>query len=241
MHTKSISIKEMNDAGRGLAVIADLSAVDHDGDTYAAGAFNWKQPTGQWAPLIPAHHRGKMPFGKTRVYEDGNDALAELHLNLGTQTGRDWHAALKFDLETGQPVQEWSYGYDVLDFEFVIRDGKQVRLLKRLDVHEVSTVIRGAGAGTGTISIKGAQFQAEHFGNLMDNLKAMTDAIQADPTIISATGMKQLHDIHVAVADVLQAGSDDEDAEAKAREMADLAIGSFSKFLAKAHLAKSAD
>ncbi|RVQ76124.1 HK97 family phage prohead protease [Sinorhizobium medicae] len=151
--TKSLTVETMDESGHGLARIATLSAVDHDGDTYLPGAFAWKQG-GQWVPILPAHDRKAMPFGKARVYEEGDGAFAELHLNLDAAAGREWHSALKFDLAKGVAVQEWSYGFNVIDQARETRDGEPLRVLKRLDVHEISTVVRGAGVGTGTLAMK---------------------------------------------------------------------------------------
>jgi HK97 family phage prohead protease len=150
---KSLVVEKMDDEGHGLARIATLAAVDHDGDTYADGAFDWKEG-GQWVPILPAHDRRAMPLGKARIYEDGGFAYAELHLNLQTSAGQDWHKHLKFDLAKGRPAQEWSYGFGVMDAVNEHRNGERVRVLKRLDVHEVSPVVRGAGAGTRAEGVK---------------------------------------------------------------------------------------
>lgn len=144
MLTKNLTVTEMGETGKGLAILARLSEIDHDGDTYARGAFSWKDGTEQWCPLIHHHDRYQMPFGKARVYEEGDVAYAELHLNLETRAGADWHKALLFDLATGKAVQEYSYGFDVVDADFQVRGEERVRVLKRLDVHEVSTVTRDA-------------------------------------------------------------------------------------------------
>ncbi|MDZ4307552.1 HK97 family phage prohead protease [Allopontixanthobacter sp.] len=202
MLTKNMTVTEMSDSGKGLALIANLSAVDHDGDTYAPGAFAWKE---QWAPLLTAHDRWGMPFGKARVYEEGDAAYAELHLNLDTAAGRDWHAALKFDLATGKSVQEWSYGYDVLDADLQFRGLEKIRMLKKLDIHEVSTVVRGAGQGTGTVSMKArnAALKEGRFDGLLGELGTMAEVLKGDPGLLSATGRKQLGDIHAAMGAAL--------------------------------------
>jgi hypothetical protein len=54
---KSLTIEKMDDAGTGLARIAQLSSVDSDGDTYERGAFSWKAGGGQWVQILPAHDR----------------------------------------------------------------------------------------------------------------------------------------------------------------------------------------
>jgi len=148
---KSLVVEKMDAAGNGLARIATLSEVDHDGDTYAPGAFGWKE---QWVPILPAHDRDALPLGKAKVYEQDGVAFAELHMNTETSDGKDWASHLKFDLATGIPAQEWSYGFAVMDAAYEDRQGERVRVLRKLDVHEVSPVVRGAGMGTGTLSMK---------------------------------------------------------------------------------------
>jgi HK97 family phage prohead protease len=214
MQTKNLTVTEMGDAGKGLAILARLSEVDHDGDTYAPGAFSWKGGE-QWCALIHHHDRYQMPFGKARVYEDGDVAYAELHLNLETQAGADWHKMLTFDLATGKAVQEYSYGFDVIDADFQVRGEDRVRVLKRLDVHEVSTVIRGAGRGTGTLSMK--ELKETAFAPLIGNLGELADALRGDPQALTATGRKQLEQIYARLGEALNPA--DPEAEDKAREV----------------------
>lgn len=213
MLTKNLTVTEMGDTGKGLAILARMSEVDHDGDTYASGAFSWKDGE-QWCPLIHHHDRYQMPFGKARVYEEGDIAYAELHLNLETQAGADWHKALLFDLSTGKSVQEYSYGFGVLDSDFTQRGDTRVRVLKRLDVHEVSTVIRGAGRGTRTLVMKGLKEAA--FAPLIAGLGELAEALGGDPASLSATGRKQLEQIHVALGKALAPADPDEKAKAAA-------------------------
>lgn len=238
MLTKTITIKEMDDAGTGLARIATLSAIDRDGDTYAPGAFAWKEERHQWATLIPGHDWRSMPFGKVRVYEEGDAALAELKLNLDIQAGRDWHAALKFDLDTGNPVQDWSYGYDILEADFDQRGSERVRVIKRLEVYEVSPVVKGAGMDTGTLAMKsglrGAALKGERFDALIGELGAVTASIGVDPSKLSATGLKQLTDIHGSLSAALAAIA----GEKQDDRLADQAFAAHVHFLSRRHLPK---
>lgn len=149
--TKAITLKAIDDAGRGLAVIATLSAVDADDDTYDRGAFG-EQPV----MVLAAHDHATVPLGKGRVFERGDQALAEFRLNLDSKTAAEWHSALKFDLADGHPVQEWSYGFRVIDARHEQRDGRRVRVLTRLKVHEISPVVVAAGVGTRTVTVKHA-------------------------------------------------------------------------------------
>jgi len=233
MQTKSLTIEKMDDAGTGLARIARLSAVDSDGDTYLPGAFGWKAGGHQWAQMLPAHDRRAMPFGKVRVYEEGDDAFAELNLNLETQAGRDWHAALKFDLARGEPVQEWSYGFEVIDMDYQVRGNDRVRVLKRLDVHEVSPVLKGAGVGTGTISIKSAQLKDERFASLIAGLGELAGALPDDPAALSATGVKQLEDMERSIGAALRPLRD---LAASEKAAVDSALAGFLKHQSRSYL-----
>lgn len=211
--TKSLTIEKMESSGQGLARIANLSAVDHDGDTYVAGAFSWKEGGDQWVSILPAHQRAAMPLGKARVYEDGDGAFAELHLNLNTEAGKDWHSTLKFDLEKGNAVQEWSYGFGVLDSGIEDRNGERVRVLKRLDVHEVSPVLRGAGVGTTTLSMKsrggfGAQLDAliEEFDDAVERAGSVKALREADGRVMSKARLEQLSELKRRLDELLTQG-----------------------------------
>lgn len=237
MFTKALAIKEMDEKGVGLALLANMADVDKDGDTYTKGAFGWKSD-GQWAPIVPAHNWKEMPFGKARVFEEGTEALAELNLNLNTTAGKDWHAALKFDLETGQPVQQWSYGYDVLDHSNEMRTGQKVRNLKKLGVLEVSPVIVGAGNGTRTLEMKGVSMKGDDFTATLEQLQIMAAAIDANPELLSATGMKQIADIRSKIDAMIAAKERGEQTSAAKGDggAADRAIANFLFNSVKHHL-----
>ena len=233
MQTKNLTIEEMGDSGKGLARIAVLSAVDSDGDTYAKGAFSWKQGGDQWAPILVAHNRAMIPLGKARIYEDGDAALAELHLNLETQAGKDWHSALKFDLANGHPVQEWSYGYEVKDSGMKLQSGERVREIKQTDVHEVSAVVRGAGVGTRTLAIKSAELKEQHYAPLIAALNDLASSFPAGTECLSATGLKQLEEIEGAIGAVLKPIRD---LAAKEKTTVENAIAGFVRLQSRRHL-----
>ncbi len=169
---KSLVVEKMDAAGTGLARIATLSEVDHDGDTYAPGAFGWKE---QWVPILPAHARDALPLGKAKVFEKDGVAFADLHLNLETTDGKDWASHLKFDLATGMPAQEWSYGFAVMDAAYEDRQGERVRVLRKLDVHEVSPVVRGAGMGTATLAMKTRGGFAQQIDGVISEISDIID------------------------------------------------------------------
>lgn len=146
---KFIKQLDEGEAGTGTAAIAQLNVVDHDNDKILPGAFG-----DQWSRVQPAHSWQHHMIGKAKVYDDGEFGYGEFKMNLETQAGKDWHSTLKFDMSVGEPLQEWSFGFDVLDEDVEVIDGKTIRVLKKLKVHEISPVLLGAGLNTGTVYVK---------------------------------------------------------------------------------------
>lgn len=142
---------EVKDADRGEveAVFATFGVVDADDDVTEPGAFE----DGAEMPISAYGHaswEGALPVGKATIRQTKTEAILRGQFFMDTAHGRDTFATVK---HLG-PLGEWSYGYDPVDFSFGERDGRRVRLLKRLMVHEVSPVLRGAGVGTRTLSAK---------------------------------------------------------------------------------------
>lgn len=171
--TKRMQVKDISSEGTVLAVIATLDVLDSDGDITVPGAFGE-----QVAQVVPAHDWSHVWLGKARVYESGNEALAEIKLNLDIEAAREWHSALKFDLAHGsRPLAEWSYGYTPAKFRHASIDGKHVRYLEQVTVHEVSPVMLGAGVGTRTIAAKSADGVCATCGQPLDVPKADDDPL----------------------------------------------------------------
>lgn len=137
--------------GRVQAVFATMNVIDKDGDVTIPGAFGEQEVV-----IVPAHNWGSVPLGKGTIREIGEEAIADLRFNLESQTAAEWFSALKFDLENGTKLQEWSYGFTVKESEWGDHEGERVRFLKRMDVHEVSPVLVGAGENTRTLAVKSA-------------------------------------------------------------------------------------
>ena len=141
-------IKAIGDKGEGTAVFATLNVVDKDGDLAPPGAFGT-----QMAKLVGAHDWSAPSIGSARVYESADSALADFRFNLDMPSAEEWYKSLKFNYEAGI-VQEFSYGYDVLSSRFEEREGRQIRILEKLKVHEVSPVMLGAGVNTRLVTMK---------------------------------------------------------------------------------------
>lgn len=170
-------VKEVADEGTVLFVLATLNEIDKDGDVTLPGYFG-QQPT----VMVPVHDWNHVPIGKGRIFEDGDEAIAEMKLNLDIAAARDWHAALKFDMANPPALQQYSYGYTVLDggSERGQHKGRSVRFLKaRPDgtpgaiVHEVSPVLLGAGNNTRTLGVKSAT------NRFADEAQAVVAAVRA--------------------------------------------------------------
>ena len=145
---KQFRVKAVSAKGEVTAVFATLNVKDHDGDVTLPGAFGE-----QSVPIVPTHNWGSVPLGKAKIREDGDDAIAKMQFNLDSSAGREWFSALKFDFET-DPLQEYSYAFDVLESGKGDHEGEAVQFLKKLKVFEVSPVLLGAGVNTRTLAVK---------------------------------------------------------------------------------------
>lgn len=198
-----------NDAGSGTAEIATLNVIDSDGDVTLPGAFGT-----QHVKMIPAHDWQHVPIGKAKIREDGDKVLADFHLNLEIEAARDWHASLKHDLATDPPLQEWSYGFGIVEASFGDFDGQEVRFLKKLKVSEISPVLLGAGVGTHTIAIKEASGQslklADHIAeaskavdDVLERLRKAQAVRMADGRDLSPDRYAELGDMEKALQEVV--------------------------------------
>ncbi|MCY4108976.1 MAG: HK97 family phage prohead protease [Chloroflexi bacterium] len=157
MDTKTLTapIELMEDGPEGAVVarIATLGVVDRDGDLTVPGAFGSVDDV----KVSPFNHSSAygaaLPVGVGKVFERGGAAFFEGLLFLDTIGGRELHTTLKRLSEAGAPC-EWSYGFEVVESEDAVRGDQRVRVLKRLALFEVSPVLRGAGIGTRTVSVK---------------------------------------------------------------------------------------
>lgn len=145
---------EIKDAARGEveAVFATLDVIDADGDVTVGGAFE----DGAAVRISAYGHRsweGALPVGRGTIRTNSREAILDGRFFLDSQPARDTFAVVK---EMGD-LQEWSYGYDVLDSAPGKFGGQNVRLLRKLRVHEISPVMLAAGVGTRTLAVKGAE------------------------------------------------------------------------------------
>jgi HK97 family phage prohead protease len=172
MDTKNLRV-EVKDADKGQvsAVFSTNDVIDSDGDVTVKGAFTDGAPV-----RISAYQHmswsGALPVGKGVLRVSGKETQLDGQFFLQTTAGRDTFEVVK---QMGD-LQEWSYGYDVVDAEFGEHDGKNVRFLKALKVHEVSPVLIGAGVGTRTLAAKsGGRTFSDEATLVMASVNALVD------------------------------------------------------------------
>lgn len=151
---KAVDVVEFkaDSSGRFEAVIATYDVVDLDGDVVVPGAIAEGAPVAV-SPYGHASMGGQMPAGRATVHTVGREAHARGKFFLDTTAGRDTYTVVR---EMGE-AQQWSWGFDIVDFEHGTRDGQRVRVLKSVLIYEVSPVLRGASIGTRTIAAKTTQ------------------------------------------------------------------------------------
>lgn len=138
--------------GDVLVAFAKMNVVDRDGHVTYPGAF----PSGKRVPISAYGHTSwpekgaRLPVGVSEIGEEGELALAKGRFLVDTQHGRDTYLTVK---ALGD-LQEWSYGYRILESSKEKRGGRSVLALKSLDVFEISPTLVGAGIGTRTMGIK---------------------------------------------------------------------------------------
>lgn len=148
---------EVKDADQGTveAVFSTLNVIDSDGDVTKAGAFE----NGAKVRISSYNHSswgrgdGALPVGRGTIRTTDSEAILDGRFFLATQAGKDTFEVVK---QMGE-LQEWSYGFDILESSSGTLDGEDVQFLESVKVHEVSPVILGAGVDTRTLAVKGAK------------------------------------------------------------------------------------
>jgi HK97 family phage prohead protease len=150
MESKGLRLELKQDGaeeGAVIAVFSTFNVIDKDGDVTLPGAFEDGAPVriSAWG-----HSWADLPVGRGAIKAEPERALLEGQFFMDTAHGLDTYRTIKGLAD----LQEWSYGYDVLESDEGAFNGQQVRFLKKLRVHEVSPVMLGAGVDTGTVDVK---------------------------------------------------------------------------------------
>lgn len=207
METKHITttaiLKAEGDEGRLEAVFSTFGVVDRDGDIVQAGAI----PDGQAVPMVWAHDWTK-PIGKGVTQVDSERAIFKGDFFLDTTAGQDAYRTVKAMAD----LQQYSWGFRVLDASPGEVDGQTIRVIKRAELFEVSPVLVGAGLGTGTLSLKHGQPFADHaetvlaaVSDFVARSRSLADLRLKEGRVLSSANRDRL----AAIADALASASQD--------------------------------
>jgi len=142
-----IELKADGKEGEFRAVFSTFNVIDLDGDVTLAGAFK----DGQKVRISYWGHRWEdLPVGVGEIHSDDEKAWVDGRFFLDTHAGLETYKTVK---NLGD-LQQWSYGFEIIESDEGKFEGQGVRFLKELDVIEVSPVLLGAGIGTFTEMIK---------------------------------------------------------------------------------------
>lgn len=136
---------EGDDAGSIEAIISTFDVIDHGGDVVLASAFE----DGQSALMVWSHDWDR-PIGKGTIRVEPERAVFAGKLWLDTTDGEQAYRKIR----NAGDLQEYSWGFRVLDADFAERDGQPVRVIKRTEFFEASPVLKGEGMRTRTLSLK---------------------------------------------------------------------------------------
>lgn len=161
-------LKQLDEKGQFVARIARLNAIDKDLDVALPGAFG----NGQVAPVVIGHRWDMVPVGKVGITEEGDEVLARGKLNLGMGAGRALYEALRFDAANPPKTSQFSYAFSLEDFEHGAFEGRRVRFLRKLKVHEISAVLVGAG-DTALLAVK--ENLSERTAELVQNFERLRE------------------------------------------------------------------
>ena len=104
-----------------------------------------------------------MPIGKAFTFEADGEARASFIINTDIKLARDWYCALKFAPE----LQQFSFGFRVLDQSRGEHDGRSIRFLKQLELCELSPVLVAAGVNTRVVCL-GADCESAALGRRVE-------------------------------------------------------------------------
>jgi HK97 family phage prohead protease len=142
-----LEVKADAPEGSVRAAFSIFNTIDSSSDVVLPTAFE----DGREVLLSPAHDWGAPPIGKGVVRVRPDHAEFDGAFFLSTAGGREWYESVK----AAGALQQWSFGYEILDAERGEFQGKAVQFLKKLKVLEVSPVLVGDNQRTHTVAVKG--------------------------------------------------------------------------------------
>jgi HK97 family phage prohead protease len=158
-----------DETGKVSAVIATFGVIDRDFDIIEPGTFT----PGQKVPMAWAHDWSR-PVGKGLIEVTNSAAIFDGSFFMETQAGLEAYKTVK----AMDDLQDWSWGYRVLDATPEMRDGEMIRIIKKAEVYEVSPVLVGAGVGTFTLDLKNLTFD-DHEKTALDAVRSYGERLRS--------------------------------------------------------------
>jgi len=147
-----VAIKD-EEQGRIEALFSVFNMVDSDGDVVLPTFFT----EGQQVPISSWGHKwGDLPVGKGTVHVGKQGAVLAGGFFMDTEHGREHFRTVK---NMGN-LQDWSFGFDVVESRHGDFDGQEVRFLEKGTLFEVSPVLVGANRETQTLAVKAEEKKA---------------------------------------------------------------------------------
>ena len=186
-----------DEAGTVEAVFSVFNVRDYDGDVVKSGAIpNDTKVTVAWA------HDWSKPVGKGTVTVDDNKAVFKGKFFTDTESGNEAYKIVK---NMGAD-QEWSWGFkalETLDGNPENYEGLKTREITKVDIFEVSPVLRGANAHTETLAVKSRQQSfadqckstLDVVSSLVERAKSLADLRAKDNRTIGEASNEALLDI----------------------------------------------
>lgn len=208
---------KVKDAAKGIvsAVFSTFDVIDKDNEVTTADAIK----DGEEFVVSAYGHTswsGELPVGKGKIRTTKSEAIADMQFFMDTTQGRDTFNAVAELAKSG--LGEWSYGFDILDAQPGVFDGKDVRVLSAVKVFEVSPVLVGAGVNTRTLSVKSATGTKSDAGRAAYNAAIRPHTTATDNGDWNATNVKSAISGSASIADLRSVyawHSPDGDPEAK--------------------------
>lgn len=202
MDTKHITTKAVfkadGDEGSIEAVFSTFGVRDRDGDIVEPGAIE----NGKSVPMVWNHDWARM-IGKGVTETNDERAVFKGALFMDTDAGTDAYRTIK----AMGDLMEYSWGFGILDADFVERDAEYSRVIKRAELFEVSPVLVGAGMGTGTLSLKRGQPLVDHadaleeaVGDFVSRVRVRMDYRAKEGRTLSSANRERLASIATSLS-----------------------------------------
>jgi HK97 family phage prohead protease len=187
---RTLPVLEIRSAPQGLVegYASVFDGIDVYGDSIARGAYQASLDNHKAAgtrPVMLWSHEPGSPIGRwEQIKEDGRGLRVEGQLNLKTQAGRE-----AFEHLRAGDVAGFSIGYNVAKGGFEMRG--DVRVLKKVNLHEISVVTLPADPQARITAVKGFEGRPE-------NVREMEHALQAlgftrrEASVIATKGFRAL-------------------------------------------------